>query len=174
MFSKLLVKLVDQAIFPAIFLVSLRIISLLIISSKSSSTFTTSGLGFVYTNMDEFIYVSSYSLLFMLGGLAVGLMHILIKARVFHDTHITPSMAAKVFGLRLSSLIQGSFDLYSQGAIWLSYMFLLTAVCGIMNYFSMIYSWVFYISVSLLVVFFYIFAIDVEREIEASQRKVTR
>ena len=71
----------------------------------------------------------------------------------------------------LASFIQASFDLYSQGTIWLSYTYLLTAVTGIMALFGLVFSWVFVIGLVLSVIATLLLVLDVENEIVIKNKK---
>ena len=102
----------------------------------------------------------------------IGLMYVLIKSYVFHDTHIRPSTTAKLFRLRLSTFIQASFDVYSQGVVWLSYSYLLLMASGVMLYFGIVYSWVFYVSLILTVISTYLLLLDVEKELNPKEETV--
>ena len=108
MISRTLVKLIDQAISPAILLVSARIISVILVSYFLGITVTIDSSGFAFPTTEDYIQVNSYSTLLMIVVLSIGLFYILLKAWVFHDTHISPQLTAKIFTLRLSSFIQSS------------------------------------------------------------------
>jgi hypothetical protein len=100
--------------------------------------------------------------------LAIGLFYIILKSMAFHDSHISPKLSARLFSLRLPAFIQNSFELFSQGVVWLSYLFLLMLVSGIMALFDLMYSWVFYFSFVLSVVATSLIVLDVEREVRHS------
>jgi hypothetical protein len=165
MFSKILIKLIDEAIVPAFFLVAVRVISLIFISLYTGIPINLGRQGFMYATQEDYVMVNSYSLLYMLLALCLGLLHVVIKSLVFHDTHITPSLAAKVHSFKAQHLIQSSFHLYTQGLIWLVYLYFLTIGAGLMSLFGLLYGWVVYVSLGLSVLFTYIFIFDVEREI---------
>lgn len=97
--------------------------------------------------------------------LALGLLYILAKAFFFHDSHIAPETTAKMFALKLPAFIQNSFDLYSQGAVWLSYLYLVTFVSGLMGFFGLMYLWVFVVSLGATIFLTVFLIFDVEREI---------
>ncbi|HLB52051.1 hypothetical protein A3F07_03020 [candidate division WWE3 bacterium RIFCSPHIGHO2_12_FULL_38_15] len=166
MFSRILIKLIDQAIVPAIFLLTVKIVATVGISRYLGIVFTVGPTGFVFDSTADYVRISSYSTFAMVAALAIGLFYILLKSMAFHETHISPKMTAKLFSLRLSTFIQGSFDLYSQGAIWMSYSYLLMFVTGIMSIFGMIYSWVFYSSLILTALSTVFFVLDVENEMK--------
>ena len=173
MFSKILVKLIDQAVIPAILLIAVRIISVIVVAKYFSLDFAISGGGFVLNKTQDYVLLNSYSTLIMLMTLAVGILFILIKSYVFHDSHISPQLTAKVFSLKLSTFIQDSFDLYSQGSIWLSYLYLLMFVTALMAVFGLIQIWVFFVALILTVLstIFLIFDIENELDLEANNRE---
>jgi hypothetical protein len=165
MFSRILVKLIDQAIMPAILLLSARLISVVLISKYLALTFTINASGFAFQSLQEYVQVNSYSTLVILAALTIGLAYILLKSFAFHETHITPGLSAKLFSLKMPSLIQSSYELYSQGVIWLSYLFLITIVAGIMSFFGLLYAYVFYTGLALVVFSTVLFIFDVETEL---------
>ncbi|MFZ5424452.1 MAG: hypothetical protein ACOZAO_01510 [Patescibacteria group bacterium] len=165
MFSKILIKLVDEAIVPALLLIVTRVVSIVFFASYLHIDYELGPAGFTYTNVEDYIAINSYSILSMVLVLSLGVLYILLKSYLFHDTHITPVLTAKLFSLRLSSFIQTSFDLYSQGTVWLSYSYLLLMVSAIMTFFGFIYTWVFLTALVFCVISTYFFVLDVEDEV---------
>ena len=170
MFSRILAKLVDEAILPAVVLVVVRVLSVLFFGNYFGFDVTLSRAGFIYGNSESFLVVNSYSTLAMICVIAVGLLYVLIKSYIFHDTHVHPRIAARLFSLKLSSFIQASFDVYSQGAIWLSYSYLMTLTAGVMWYFGIIYSWIFYVGLVLSLLGTYFLILDVEKEFKPEKK----
>ncbi len=169
MFSKILVKLIDQSVLPAILLLSVRLISVTLLANHFGIMFEVGFSGFVFDSQTDYILINSYSLLFMVMALMLGLAYVLLKSLLMHDTHISPSMTAKLFTLKVSSLIQNSFNIYSQGVIWVSYLYLLTLVSGLMLMFHLLYAWVFYVSLAGSIISTVIFILDFERELQLAQ-----
>lgn len=172
MFSRILVKLVDEAILPAVVLLAVRVGSVVLFGNYFGFGVSVTRAGFVYDNATGFLTVNSYSTLAMMVVVAVGLLYVLIKSYVFHDTHVAPSIAAKLFSLRLSTFIQTSFDVYSQGAIWLSYSYLMTLAAAVMWYFGLVFNWVFYVGLVLSLLGTYFLVMDVEKELKPETRTV--
>lgn len=166
MFSKILIKLIDQSITPAILLISTRIISVVLLSKSKGIPFNLDHTGFTFSSYNDYYFLNSYSTLVMLVVLTLGLSYILIKAWIFHDTHITPRVTANVFSVKLSGLIQSSFDVYTQGSIWLSYLFFLTLASAFMAYVGIIYVWVAYTSSALFLIMLIAFILDIENEVK--------
>lgn len=173
MFSRILIKLVDEAIFPAILLLATRIISMFMVSKYLGINFEMKGNGILFINMGDYVKVNSYSTLFMLIALILGLILIILKSFVFHDSHISPGFSAKLYALKISSLIQTSLDIYSQGTIWLSYLYLLLAVSSVMTLFGMLYSWVLFTALVATVLATALFIMDVEHEIKIGKDRDT-
>ncbi|MBP8960655.1 hypothetical protein KBG31_00305 [Patescibacteria group bacterium] len=166
MFSKILIKLIDQAIFPAVLLLTVRIVSIVLVSYQMGIPFSISNAGFIFGSTQQYVIVNSYSILAMIIALSLGIFYNLTKAFVFHSSHITPQATAKVFSMKLSFFIQNSYDLYSQGIIWLSYSFLLVLVAGIMALFGLSFGWVFYLGLGVTILATVLFILDVEKEMK--------
>ena len=90
---------------------------------------------------------------------------VLFKSHVLHDSHITPFTSVKLISFNLSSLIQSSFEIYSQATVWLSYCWLTTVLLGILTFSGLIYPWVFYLALGLSLITSVIMILDIEREI---------
>lgn len=168
MFSKILIKLIDEAVTPALTLVAVRILSIFFFSNYFNIEFTIGPTGFVFRNSAQYQVVNSYSMLSLVLVLGLGLGYVLLKAYLFHDTHISPGDTAKLYSLKLTSFIQSSFDLYSQGAIWLSYSFLMTFTLVVMVLFQTVYLWVLIVGIIVSVATAVFFVLDVEREVFSS------
>ncbi len=166
MFSRILIKLIDQAIVPAILLLVTRIVTMIVFSHFMNVTYQVTSSGFLFDNHAEYLRVNSYSVLSMIAILALGVFYILLKSIVFHETHITPRLTTKLFTLRLSSFIQTSFDLYSQGAVWLAYIYFLFVLTILMSFFGVVHTWVFFAALALTLGSTVAMVFDVEQEME--------
>lgn len=171
MFSKILIKLIDNAIIPAILLLAARLISVVLVSRHFNYTFEINTSGFLFSNASDYIVVNSYSLAAMIVVLTIGLIYILIKAYLFHETHVSPVTTAKMFSYGISSFIQSSFELYTQGTIWLSYSYLMLFITGIMALFHFVFPWVFFTSLALTIISTALLILDVENEMNVSKIK---
>ena len=171
MISRTLIRLIDQAIVPAILLLCTRIISVVMFSYFNEISFAIDSTGFVFANQQDFLFINSYSTMAMVSVLGVGLLYILLKAFVFHDTHISPNLTAKIFHYKLSTLIQSSFELYSQGVIWLAYLYLISAVTFILAFTGLVYGWVLWFSLILSFISTAVLIFDVENEMELTNQE---
>lgn len=171
MFSRILIKLVDEAIFPAILLLAIRLISMFTVSKYLGIGFEVRNNGILFVNLPDYVKVNSYSTFFMVMALVIGIVFIILKSYAFHESHITPELSAKLYSLKAHSLIQSSFDIYSQGTVWLSYLYLLLAVSAVMSLFGMIYSWVLFVVLIATVMSTAFFIIDIEHEMKINKSK---
>lgn len=171
MFSRILIKLIDEAIFPAILLLATRLISMFLVSKYLGVTFEMKGNGLLFVNVADYVKVNSYSTLFMVLAIVLGLIFIILKSFVFHDSHISPGFSAKLYALKVPSLIQTSFDIYSQGTIWLSYLYLLLAVSSVMALFGMLYGWILFVTLIATIVATAFFIMDIEHEMKINKTK---
>lgn len=164
MFSKILIKLIDQAIVPAILLLVSRIVSMIGFSLLLNIPYAITNVGFTFDSAPDYVLVNSYSVMSMIVVLSLGIFYVLIKSYVFHESHVEPRMTAQLFSLRLSGFIQTSFDLYSQGAVWLSYIYLLFLVSIFMAFFGLVYIWVFVVSLLVAIISTVALVFDIEQE----------
>lgn len=164
-FSKILLKLIDQAIVPAIVLLTIRLGSVLIISMLFGLNITFGNNGFTFQNHAEYLFTNTYSIFAMVLVLFIALFYTLVQSFVFHDTHIKPGLTAKLFTLKIATFIKGSFDLYSKATVWLLYAYLVTIVVGGMAYFNAIEVWVFYVTLALTIISSVLLVIDVDNEL---------
>ena len=170
MFSKILLKLIDESIVPPIFLLATRLISVVLVARYNSVPFDIGANGFVFRSAQDYVLVNSYSTFFMISVLTIGLLYFLTKSLFFHDTHIKPHLTARLFSLRMHGLIQSTYNLYTQGSIWLSYCYLVMIVAGFMALFGLVFPWVFYVALVLCIVSTIFFVIDVEEELHLTKK----
>src|SRR3972149_8664380 len=112
MFSRILVKLIDEAIVPATALFAAKIVSSVFLARYYNIDFTVGRGGFVYQNHVDYLFINSYSTAVVIAVIGLGLLYNLTKAHLFHETHIDPKTAARLYSFRISRFIQTSFDLY--------------------------------------------------------------
>jgi hypothetical protein len=102
----------------------------------------------------------------MLAMLIIGLIYVAIKGLVFHDSHVKPTITAKLFSIKAKSLIQSSSEIYPQWGVWSLYSFMLSAVAGIMAMSKLAYFWVFYLVTFVTLINTVLFIYDFEDDIK--------
>lgn len=166
MLSKLLIRLIDKAIIPSLLLLSSRVASIVLVAKYLGIGFKINRSGFIFQSSTDYVKVNSYSALIMTGMLVIGLGYVIIKSLFFHDSHIKPTITARLFSIKAESLIQNSYEIYTQGAVWLMYAYLLLIVSTIMSLSGLMFNWVFYIILGTTLLTTLIFILDLEEEVK--------
>ena len=169
MYAKTLVKLIDYAIFPAVLIAFAKIGSAILFSRYFDFSYKSDGVRIVFESAEAFIAVNSYSSLVMFFAVLSGLGWVIVKAHLFHDTHISPPFSAKLFSMNLQELIHTTETIYSQAFIWLSFAWLTTLVFGVYSYLGLSYNWIFFVSLIFSIIATALLVIDMEREIKSDK-----
>jgi hypothetical protein len=180
MISKSLIKLIDEAIFPASILIFAKLFGFFIISYFFNIPITINFkdlLGILpslsFENVDNYTQAENFSNIVMYIVIALGSTFIIARAHFFHESHISPNLHAKLSNLSLEKLVAPSYHLYHQAAIWITFLWLATGFLLVstivMKITSPIVSIIaFLISANLS----WVFTRDIEREIEMNKENV--
>lgn len=171
MFSKTLIKLIDYSIFPAFLIIAAKILGIIFFAKYFGSNFQVSGLKMIFDNPIDFIAINSYSSLIMFAAVIGGLVWVVVKAHVFHDTHITPMLSSRLFSMNMEDIIHTTEVLFSQAFVWLSYAWITTIIFGLHAYFELSYWWIFWGAFGISILATAALAVDMEREISADREK---
>lgn len=171
--SKFLIKLVDEAVFPAAMIIAAKAIGVAIVNlslglSWSIDTVFNSFLSphLIYGSYEEAIAVASYSNLIMYIAVFIGMGVIVAKAFYLHDSHVSPQMVLKLAKMDLLSMLGSSFQIYHQALIWFGFQ-LLTTIFIVVNYMQgMTYGWITVAVVAVTLVTFWMLVKDIDLELE--------
>lgn len=173
MVTKSVTKLIDEAIIPAIALIVGKMLGLFlaIVFYHLDFVIEQGGLfkilpAITFTSPQNYILAENFSNLAMLFAASFGTIFVIFRAHFFHRSHISPSVHAKLVSLNLESLIAQSYDLYHQGAIWLTYLWLVVGFLIISSTFGVTFPQITIIAFLIAANFSWIFALDVQREVE--------
>jgi hypothetical protein len=177
MISKTLVKLIDEAIVPALVLVVAKILGVLLVARFKDLVFEVSFKNrflplptLVFSSYQDYVTVNSHSNLVMLGVVSLGLVWILLKANLLHASHISPKMAARLAQLRLSRLVSTTFEAYHQALVWYGFAWFTTILMAFYAYLGLAYKSFALIAFLIVLNLTWFFIFDVEREIIIWQR----
>jgi len=168
MVSKILLRLIDEAIVPAILVISVKILGMFAVTKIFGYTWSldlTSFFGLKFESHEALLAVNSYSNLLVLIVLAAGLLWIIIRAVHFHETHISPRLALRLFSWDLSHLVVSSVDVYHQAVVWLSYLWLFVVLGIVHAATGMAYGWTAAIGFTIAAFFTWLVISDLEREV---------
>jgi len=126
--SKTLLKLIDEAIVPAVILVATKIVSIILVSSylKLNWEFTKSGITFY--NKEDFVTANSISSIFMYGVIFSILIWIIFQSQVLCESRVKPKTVNFLVSQGLYNLVISTVDIYSRGLIWFSYAVLTSTI----------------------------------------------
>ena len=179
MVAKSLVKLLDEAIIPALALIVAKMVGLYFVSQIFNLPFTIKSQGFLkllptisFKNMADYNLAENYSNIGMLAVVCLGTVYVMIRAHYFHASHIHPRLHARLARLNLESLIAPSYHLYHQSAIWLIFMWLTIGFLTLSAILGTTYPQVAIIGFVIAANLSWIFALDVEKEVELNSEAV--
>ncbi|MEA2020663.1 MAG: hypothetical protein U9M98_03030 [Patescibacteria group bacterium] len=166
MISKTLLKLIDEAILPAVVVIAGKVLGVAILSIHINVPFTLD-LGTLAEH--HAATINKYSNLFSYSAVTLGMVFILIRSYLFHTTHISPKITLRLYDLNLTSLIETTYELFHQAVVWLSYQWLLTILFLLQSYWNLV-SWEYSLAILFVtLIFTSIFIIDVDREIKIAK-----
>ena len=129
--SKTLVKLVDEAIIPALLLVLARIggltLSILIFGLNFNISELDNKLipyGLIFQSTYDATLASSISSLLMIAVTATGFGYMIYKVSAFQDKRISPKKLLRLADRNLLSLIESSLSIYLKSLVWLIFMWI--------------------------------------------------
>ena len=173
MIPKSLIKLIDEAIVPAVLLIIVKMAAILTTSYFLKLNFEVNINGFAqflprlsFPNIHDYILAENYSNLAMYTAVALGTLYILIKAHFLHQSHISPKLQQKLASVNFENIITSSFHLYHQAFIWLTFLWLTTAFLITSTLIKVTYTPIAVIALIITINFTWIFAVDVQKEIE--------
>ena len=179
MVAKSLVKLIDEAIVPALLLILVKGMGLFLTVFFLKLPFDLEfrsifGLlpSFRFATLQGYITAENYSNLAMFAVVAAGAIIVILKAHFLHESHIHPKLHARLIALNLERLVQSSYHLYHQAAIWLIFLWL---TCGFLTLSSIAKITYPQITIAAFLVtanLSWVFVLDLEKEIEISKGKL--
>lgn len=171
--SKFLVKLVDEAIFPAALLIAAKAIGVMVVNLSFGFDWTIDTVFksiltpmLIYSSQEEALAVASYSNLIMYIAVFIGMSTVIVKAFYLHDTHIRPQTVLKLAKMDLLNMVQSSLQLFHQSLIWFAFQ-LLTTLFIVANYLQGItYGWIAVATIVTTLVTFWMLIKDIDLELE--------
>lgn len=178
MVAQSIIKLLDEALIPAVAIIVAKMVGLFAVVSIMNLDFTVKNADLLwvlprvsFANLADYTVAESFSNLAMFVVVALGTVFVLLRAHFFHASHIHPNLHARLVALNLESLIAPSYHLYHQAVIWLIFLWLTTGFLLISTVLLHItHPLISAVAFIIAVNFTWIFAIDVEKEIEITRQ----
>ena len=169
--SRSLLKLVDEAIIPALFVFGAKLIGLVVANFWYDLSWDVAGADssifplISYRSQEAFLQANTLSNAFVLAVIFVGFLWVLIRAHAFHGSHISPKLSVALVQKQLTGLVVHSWELYHQAVIWLAYLWLALILFTIQAIYG-VSEWWLSIAGTLVALFFsWLLIMDVEKEI---------
>src|SRR3990167_7345997 len=179
MISKSLIKLIDEAIVPAVLLILVKGMGLFLTVFFLKLPFDLefrSILGLLpslrFATLQGYITAENYSNLAMFTSVAAGSIVVILKAHFLHESHISPKLHARLLRFNLEKLVQSSYHLYHQAAIWLIFLWLSVGFLTLSSIAKITYPQITLAALLIAANYSWVFAVDVENEIELSREKL--
>src|SRR3990167_92840 len=176
MITKSIIKLIDEAIVPAVFLILAKGIGLFATVVFFNLQFTLEyrsifGLlpSFRFATLQGYITAENYSNLAMFAAVAAGAIIVILKAHFFHESHISPRLHAKLVNLNLERMVAPSYHLYHQATIWLVFLWLSVGFLTLSSIAKITYPQITIAAFLVAANLSWVFALDIEKEIELSR-----
>ena len=176
MISKSLIKLIDEAIVPAVLMIIIKGIGLFATVVFFNLPFTLEyrsifGIlpSFRFATLQAYITAENYSNLAMFAAVAAGAIIVILKAHFLHESHIHPKLHARLIALKLERLAQSSYHLYHQATIWLVFLWLTVGFLTLSSIAKITYPQITIAAFLVAANLSWVFALDVEKEIELSK-----
>jgi len=178
MISKTLVKLIDEAIIPALVLVVAKIFGVLFISQIKGLVYEIEfRIPFLplptlsFYSYQDYVTANSYSSLIMLFAVSLGLLRILLKTNILHESHISPKLSAQLARFHLSSLVSTTIDSYREAFVWFGFAWFVVFLLAFYAYMNLVYRSFALIGFLVILNLTWFFVFDVERELAIFKQK---
>ena len=176
MISKSLIKLIDEAIVPAVFLILAKGVGLFLAVFFLKLPFDLEfrsifGLlpSFRFATLQGYITAENYSNLAMFVAVSAGAIIVILKAHFLHESHISPRLHARLISLNLERLAQSSYHLYHQATIWLVFLWLTFGFLTLSSIAKITYPQITIAAFLVAANLSWVFALDIEKEVELSR-----
>lgn len=170
MSSRILLRLIDEAIIPALIVFVAKAFSVLFLIQFAGVSWRLDSNTVIprllIENPETLTFVNTYSNLVMLGAVVVGLIWMLVRAYHFHETHIHPNFVLRLLSMNLTALIVSSEDVYHKATVWLTLLWLTTMMIGFQTFLNVSQPWLLICAIIVSLCSTWFVVADIEREME--------
>lgn len=164
--SALILKLIDEAILPAVLVFAAKVASLILLARFLKLDWHIEDRALVFGNRPDLVLVNDLSNFFVLLTLFLGTAVVLIRLYHFHESHIAPHFLAKLLESDWEILVGSSFDLFHQALVWLSLGAFFVLALLVQSFVGLGSLGLFFLGTVLLVFLVVATILDLEREIK--------
>jgi len=178
--SKLLVKLVDNAIMPAVVLGAGKVIGLLApifvlgldYELKDSTSLIPYDL--VFSNTQDVILVNTISNVLLVVLVSAGLIYSFMKVHQFNDKRVSPDRVMKLAEKNLLSMIESSINLYARAVVWVIFSVIISLLVGVHGMDGLSPAWLMWLSLVVTLVSIMYLVKNIELDYTKVKAKVNK
>ncbi len=167
MFSKILLKLIEESLTPAIAFVLFKILITVYLGNSLGYNVSIYNVFSLEVDSQTYTLINSYLLVTFSLFCFLGMMYSVIKSLFFHRSHIHPNLTLALYNFRTTFLIQDSFHLYSQSLIWIIYLYISLFLSMILYFLGLTNGYVLLLTSTLTPISTYFFILDLENEMNS-------
>lgn len=134
MVSRILVKLIDEAILPAVIVITAKVWGLIftiwLFRIRWDVDFSGGLPTISFSTFQEYYTANTYSNLVMFAVIACGFLWVTTRAHLFHTTHISPFLTLRLLSWNLTRLLTNSHQIYHKAVIWFAYLWITILLMG--------------------------------------------
>jgi hypothetical protein len=168
--SRSLLKLIDEAIVPALLIFAAKMLGLIGANAWLNLSWDPSGASllplFSYRSPEAFTIANSWSNVAVLAVIVTGLLVVLLRAHYFHNSHISPRLSVSLVRRQLTSLATDSWNVYHQAVVWLAYLWLALILFSLQAIYGVSWWWIDVAGTLIALLLSWLVIIDVEYEID--------
>lgn len=168
--SRSLLKLIDEAIVPCLLVFAAKLLGLVVVNGWLNLSWDPTGASllplFSYRSPEAFLLANSWSNLLVLVVILAGILSVLLRAHVFHTSHISPRLSVSLINKQLTSLAVNSWEVYHQAVVWLAYLWLALVLFALQAMYGVSWWWLDIAGTLLALLLTWLLVVDVEREID--------
>ncbi len=173
--SRSLLKIIDEAIVPGLLVFAAKLLGLVGVNAWLNLSWDPSGSTllplFTYRSAEAFYLANGWSNVLVLVVIVTGFLTVLVRAHIFHTSHISPKLSISLVRRQLTSLAVNSWDVYHQAVVWLAYLWLALVLFSLQAVYGVSPWWLDIVGTVIALVLSWLIIIDVEREIEIERER---
>lgn len=177
MVHKSVSTLIDEAIIPAVLIVSAKIVGVFSVNFFLGNSWALESGAFLkilpavsYFSFEEFFIANSLSNAIMFIVISLGTSLVIVRAHFFHQSHISPRVHARLLRYNLSGLLVDTFKIYHQASIWLTFLWLSCALLIFQTILGISSPILTIVAFLITVNFSWFLASDIQREVEINKK----
>lgn len=119
----------------------------------------------------QLLDISAFSDLIMYGAIAGYFSIVIVRAVYLHDSHVKPTLIAKLANTNMLKLIQSSYEIYHNASISIVFLWIANLIILFNSSRGYSYTWIVLLSLSSSLALTTVLIMDVYREIDNIKKK---